>query len=169
MTTMLIETPRLRLAPWGPRAVDDLVEMHSNAEVQRYLDAEARPWTRQKAENRLADWIRENAVLGLGKFPVRRKSDDAFVGRAGFSLWEDEPEIGYTFARPYWGQGYASEIAAGLRDWFFAARPERRFIGFAHVDNLGSRKVLERIGMRPTHQRLVIGMPHQFYALERTA
>lgn len=162
-----LETARLTLTDWGEDAVDNLMVMHNDPEVQRYLDPHRLGWTRDKAAYRLAGWIEERLQLGLGKYPVIRKADGAFVGRAGFSLYEGEPEIGYSFGRPHWGQGYATEIAGALRDWFFANRPEPSFIGFAHVDNAGSRRVLEKIGMRPTHEAPVLGMPHQFYVLER--
>jgi len=162
-----LATAHLTLTDWDDDAVDNLVAMHNDPEVQRYLDPNRFGWSREKAQSRLAGWIEERLKLGLGKFPVIRRSDGAFVGRAGFSLYEGEPEIGYSFDRPYWGQGYATEIARALRDWFFASRPEASFIGFAHVENLGSRRVLEKIGMAPTHVADVIGMPHQFYRLVR--
>jgi len=55
----------------------------------------------------------------------------------------------------------------GLRDWFFANRADDKFIGFAHMDNAASRRVLQKIGMTETHQGVVADMPHQFYILRR--
>ncbi|HTJ56105.1 MAG TPA: GNAT family N-acetyltransferase [Devosiaceae bacterium] len=165
--SIVLETERMRLGTWDDEAVERLLEMHQNADVQRYLDREQRLWTRDKAAMRVGDWLHESAIHALGKFPIRRRTDGAFIGRAGFSLYDGEPEIGYSIARPHWRQGYASEIAAGLRDWFFANRKEASFIGFAHVDNVGSLTVLERIGMTPTYRGMIHGMLHQFYVLGR--
>lgn len=162
-----LETARLRLVPWRKGHVEALFAMHANPQVARYLDARGRVYDREKAEHRIKGWKQEFAQHGLGKFAVERKSDGAFVGRAGFSPFEGEPEIGYSLAEEHWGKGYASEIALGLRDWFFASRPESRFIGFAHVDNAASRRVLEKIGMVKTHLGVVADMPHQFYVLNR--
>jgi RimJ/RimL family protein N-acetyltransferase len=164
-----LETERLRLTPWLAGSVDELLAMHSHAMVQRYLDVEGRLYDRAKAEQRIADWREEFAELGLGKFRMVRKSDGAFVGRAGFSPFNGEAEIGYSLAYEHWGQGYASEIARGLNDWFFANRGDDSFIGFAHVDNAASRRVLEKIGMIPTHTGVVADMPHQFYVKARPA
>jgi RimJ/RimL family protein N-acetyltransferase len=162
-----LETERLRLVPWRDELVDALWTMHANPLVARYLDAQGRVYDRAKAAERIAGWRLEYAEHGMGKFAIERKSDSAFIGRAGFSPFEGEPEIGYSLAHEHWGQGYASEIAMGLRDWFFANRADDKFIGFAHMDNAASRRVLQKIGMTETHQGVVADMPHQFYILRR--
>jgi Acetyltransferases, including N-acetylases of ribosomal proteins len=164
-----LETERLRLMPWTADSVDELLAMHTHPMVQRYLDAEGRVYDRARAEQRIEGWQQEFAEHGLGKFRMVRRSDGAFVGRAGFSPFDGEAEIGYSLAHEHWGQGYASEMAQALSDWFFANREEAGFIGFAHVDNAASRRVLEKIGMAPTHTGVVAGMPHQFYVKTRPA
>ncbi|MBN9333490.1 GNAT family N-acetyltransferase [Devosia sp.] len=162
-----LETDRLRLVPWRDELVDALWAMHANPTVARYLDVKGRVYDRAKAVERVDGWRREYADHGIGKFAIERKADGAFIGRAGFSPYEGEPEIGYSLAEDHWGQGYASEIALGLRDWFFTNRPDSYFIGFAHVDNAASLRVLEKIGMIKTHQGSLADMPHQFYILRR--
>lgn len=166
---ILLETPRLRLSWWTDAAVDELMALHGNAEVMRFLDTEARPYTREKAESRLEDWQQERDEFGLGKMRLTLRDGDVFIGRAGFSPHDGIAEIGYSLCREHWGKGYAKEIAQGLNDWFFANRADDRFIGFAHVDNLASRIVLERIGMTETHRAEIAGMQHQFYVKNRPA
>lgn len=163
----LLETERLRLEHWGADAVDELVLLHSNAEVQRYLDANGESWSREKATARLAGWQSEWRDLGLGKHRLVRRSDGAFVGRAGFSQFGDAPELGYSLVRAHWGQGYATEIARTLSEWFFATRAEDQFAGFAHTGNAASLAVLRKIGMEPTHLGEIAGMPHQFFIKRR--
>lgn len=158
-----LETERLRLTPWSQGSVDELFAMHAHPMVARYLDAQGRVYDRAKAEQRIIGWQQEFAEHGLSKFRMVRRADGAFVGRAGFSPFNGKAEIGYSLAYEHWGQGYASEIAQALSDWFFANREEDSFIGFAHVDNAASRRVLEKIGMIPTYTGVVAEMPHQFY------
>ncbi len=162
-----LETERLRLRQWDESSVEPLLAMHANPLVARYLDSQGRVYDRAKAEERVAGWIAEQATHGVGKYWIARKADGAFVGRAGFSPYGGELEIGYSLAPEHWGQGYASEIASGLRDWFFGTRPEDQFIGFAHVENAASLRVLEKIGMRRTYAGIVADMPHQFFVLTR--
>jgi [ribosomal protein S5]-alanine N-acetyltransferase len=161
---IMLETERLVLGSWTETAVDELHAMHADPDVARYLDVNGKGWSREKAALRLAGWQDEYRRDGLGKHRLTRKSDGAFIGRAGFSLFgSNGAEIGYSLARHYWGNGYASEIAEALGSWFFATRQDPHFIGFAHRDNAASRRILEKIGMRPTHEGLVAEMPHQFY------
>jgi ribosomal-protein-alanine N-acetyltransferase len=164
----LLETERLVLTSWTETGADEVFSLHADPEVDRYLHSYLHGWNRDKAAERVAGWQRELQEFGLGKQRLSRKSDGAFVGRAGFSIkGGDVPELGYSLAQAQWGQGYASEIANALRDWFFATRRETHFIGFAHRDNAASRRILEKIGMLPTHKAMIEGMPHQFYRKDR--
>ncbi|MGV3490583.1 MAG: GNAT family N-acetyltransferase [Devosia sp.] len=167
--SMWLETERLRLEDWSDSAIDELFSMHANPDVQRYLDVNGAGWSREKAETRLAGWRQEHADIGLGKHRLVRRSDGTFVGRAGFSMFGEVPEIGYSLARDHWGNGYATEIAAALSAWYFATRTEDRFIGFAHHGNTASQAVLRKIGMAWTHTADVVGMPHEFFEKRRIA
>jgi RimJ/RimL family protein N-acetyltransferase len=166
--SVLLETARLRLEDWTGDAVDELFAMHAHPDVQRFLDVNGAGWSREKAEMRLAGWKQEYAELGLGKHRLVR-ADGTFVGRAGFSIFGDTPEIGYSLARDQWGNGYATEIARALGDWFFDTRADDRFIGFAHHGNSASLNVLRKIGMQWTHAGDVVGMPHEFFEKRRAA
>jgi ribosomal-protein-alanine N-acetyltransferase len=168
--TVILETNRLVLTTWTETAVDEVLEMHSHPDVARYLNIEGKGYDRAKAEARVAGWRQEYAENGLGKHRMSRKADGQFVGRAGFSQFiPGTAEIGYSLARSHWGQGYASEIAQALSDWLFETRRDASFIGFAHRDNAASRRVLEKIGMQPTHEGIIADMPHQFYIKQRPA
>lgn len=169
MSQVILETERLVLSTWGKNGADEMFALHSDPEVNHFVTSYNQDWSLTKAAERIAVWQTEFAELGLGKHRVTRKIDGAFVGRAGFSVpHEGQPELGYSLARAHWGQGYASEIAAALRDWFFATRTDPSFIGFAHRNNLASRRVLEKIGMTETHEAEVAGAPHRFYIKQRT-
>jgi RimJ/RimL family protein N-acetyltransferase len=163
----ILETKRLRLETWGDEGVSELMELHGTHEVVRFLDATGQFYGSQKAEKRLQKWAQEYRKYGLGKQRLVKRTDGLFVGRAGYSLFETGvPEIGYSLLPQYWRKGYATEIASGLRDWLAATKRWTGFIGFAHLENIASRRVLEKIGMRPTHKAIVSELPMQFYALD---
>ncbi|KAI2616954.1 acyl-CoA N-acyltransferase [Hypomontagnella submonticulosa] len=97
-------------------------------------------------------------------------STGEYIGEGGIhtmeSFWSGWPEIGYKFKREYWGQGYTTEFMRGvLEAWWKLPRQhvkaridstsvEETSEGEATeqvyakvvVDNLGSRKVLEKLG-----------------------
>ncbi|MFD1252874.1 anhydro-N-acetylmuramic acid kinase [Devosia equisanguinis] len=166
----LFETERLVLSGWRMDQIDDLMRLHGSESATRYLTSRGVPFTRAQCEEAIAHWIDLFETRQLGKLRVRRKSDGTLVGRAGFGVYPPtgEAEIGYTLYEEFWGQGFAKEAAAGLRDWFFANDKGEHFIGMAHVDNAPSRAVLEKIGMEKTHQAVdYYGLPCQFHILRR--
>lgn len=57
-------------------------------------------------------------------------------------------ELGYILAKAYWGKGLMTEAAALSREYAFRTLKRRLLIGYADQENTGSRRVLEKIGMR---------------------
>jgi ribosomal-protein-alanine N-acetyltransferase len=168
----LIETERLVLSGWTMDQLSDLVRLHGDPVVARYLRGHGRPWTMEEMTSALELWINLFETRQLGKLRVRRKADGVLVGRAGFGIYDPtgEPEIGYSLYPEFWGNGYAFEAASGLRDWIFSTGASH-FIGLADVRNAGSLKVLDRIGMTRTHVGTVPGDSQvcQFFIHERPA
>lgn len=165
----LIETERLVLSGWRHDQLDDLVRLHGNAEISRYLGGGGTAWPREKCAASLENWIELFEKQRLGKLRVVRKSDGVLLGRAGYGLHEGLPEIGYALYPQHQGQGYATEAASALRDWIFRDTDWDRFIGFADVCNTPSLTILRRIGMRETHLEDYEGMQCQFLVLEKAA
>ena len=89
----------------------------------------------------------------MGKLRVTRKSDGVLVGRCGFGVYgpEETPEIGYSLYPEFWGNGYITEAASALRDWYWRETDRDHFIGIADVNNQNSLKALRRIGGVYTH------------------
>lgn len=145
-----LETDRLILRPFRESDFADVHEYASDPEVTRYL----RWGPNDPAETR--SFLR--LVIAQTRAPDTSLYDLAVVERAssrvrgGLSLLERGPglvEIGYCFARPVWGLGYATE-AVGSAVRFAAVR----FAGadlFALVasGNPASERVLLRAGFAP--------------------
>ena len=165
----LFETDRLVLSGWRRDQIGDLVRLHGDPVVARYLSAEGLPWTRERMEAALDHWIELFETQRLGKLRVTRKADGVLVGRCGYSIHgpTQEPELGYALYPEFWGHGYATEAAAGQRDWIFRETGVPRILGFADVRNEASRKVLRTIGMRETEVAVDSGMTVQFHELTR--
>ncbi|CUT14064.1 Acetyltransferase GNAT family [Bradyrhizobium sp.] len=122
----------------------DLVALHLDAEVSRYLGG-VRPAERTKTylDTNMAHWDQH----GFGLWVLRTKCG-AFAGRAGIRhiLVDDidEIEIAYAFRREVWGQGLASEIATALTDIGLLHHALPSLIGLVYVGNGASRRVLEK-------------------------
>jgi RimJ/RimL family protein N-acetyltransferase len=131
----------------------DLVELHLDPEVSRYLGGVRSPETTKAylADN-MAHWDRH----GFGLWVLRTKAGE-FAGRAGIRhvLVEgaDEIEIAYTFKRTLWGHGLAGEIGEALTGIGLSYFRLPSLIGLVSIENAASRRVLEKLN----------------YALERRA
>lgn len=166
----LFETDRLVLSGWRMDQVDDLLALHGTPEIARYLTLSGDIWSREQAETALRGWIELFKTRQLGKLRLTRKSDGAFIGRAGYGIYAPtgEPEIGYALFKEHQGKGYATEAATGLRDWYFRETQGSHFIGFADTRNAPSLAVLRKIGMEPTRiETEPGGLTCQFHILRR--
>jgi [ribosomal protein S5]-alanine N-acetyltransferase len=164
---MKLETPRLFIKSFTLDDLEDFVQLHADPEVNRYL-LPTGIWPKDYSEKRLKDFIALEQTHGYSRFKVSLK-DGTFIGRAGFSIWEEtgEAELGYSFKREYWGKGYATEVSHTLVQWIFETTDLEHLIGLAQVEHTASRKVLENIGMTFTDIRLFETFPYAFYKLAR--
>ncbi|MCR5878028.1 GNAT family N-acetyltransferase [Phenylobacterium sp. J367] len=166
MPDPILETERLVFHPFTPDDYPLLAELHADPEVQRYIGG---AWTREAIQGRLDAYVAEQARYGFSKWKVFLR-DGTFVGRCGVSLWSRNGgfEIGYSLRRAAWGQGLATEAAKAVRDRFWQLSDAGHLNGFTAVENLPSRRVLERIGMRHTgDEDLGLGGMSALYVLER--
>ncbi|KUR70763.1 hypothetical protein AQZ52_13035 [Novosphingobium fuchskuhlense] len=169
-----IETERLLLRRMDERDLDFLIAIHADPDVARYIGS-GNPRTPTETEQWFADVRHGYAHAGLGPLLVTRKSDGMRLGRSGLSdgvlelnpkpgalrrMWffrthvpegvafEEQPELGYTFARENWGQGYASEAARAVFAYARAHLAHPAIMSVIHADNVASRTVARKFGAR---------------------
>jgi ribosomal-protein-alanine N-acetyltransferase/3-dehydroquinate dehydratase/shikimate dehydrogenase len=83
-------------------------------------------------------------------------------------------EIGWRLARPWWGQGFATEGARAALAYGFECLDLPEIVSFTVPANTRSRRVMEKLGMRYTedfeHPHIDPGHPlcgHVLYRLSR--
>ncbi|WP_314947761.1 GNAT family N-acetyltransferase [Bradyrhizobium cosmicum] len=137
-------TNRLTAERLNENHLADLVSLHLDAEVSRYLGGVRAPEvTKTYLATNMAHWDQH----GFGLWTLRT-NDGAFAGRAGIRhiLVDDidEIEIAYAFKREFWGLGLASEIATALTDIGLSHFELPSLIGIVFAGNGASRRVLEK-------------------------
>src|SRR5919202_5171897 len=146
---MIIETERLILRPF---TWDDLPEqrrLRSDPDVVRFLGG-IEMQTPEFVERRFRFYLDCRERYGFSMSPAVRKADGVMVGWGGLQPLEDtgEIEIGYGFDKPYWGRGYATELAAAWLRYGFETAGLARIVAVADPRNTGSWRVMEKLGMR---------------------
>jgi len=79
------------------------------------------------------------------------KADDRLIGRCGFDITGPESTegvVGYAMHRDYWGQGYMTEAVRALAGLGFGKLNLHRVWAEADPRNIGSWRVLGKVGMR---------------------
>jgi ribosomal-protein-alanine N-acetyltransferase len=103
--------------------------------------------TRQKVAE-LADHQRRH---GFSRWSVLLKSSGELIGRCGPMVKQiggaSEVELGYSFARDHWGQGYATEAASAALHHSSRVLAQRRVVAIIDPENRASIRVAEKIGM----------------------
>ena len=144
-------TARLHAARLAAEDLDDLVALHLDTEVSRFLGGVRTPEvTAAYLDTNLRHW----RDRGVGLW-VLRADDGAFVGRAGLRYVDlegvEELEIAYTLAKPAWGQGLATEIAKALVGVWRTRRSDPSLVGLVMKGHHASEHVLLKTGF--TYQR----------------
>lgn len=84
------------------------------------------------------------------RLAVALRPADEVRGRVTLTLLNDsirEWEIGWAIHPKFWGQGLATEAASRLLDFAFHNLRAHRVVAFSHSENLGSIRVMEKLGM----------------------
>ncbi len=164
----MLQTTRLRLLPFAKTDFHLLADLHSDPEVNRYLSPGPVPMASDEVAERLAKYVADHQATGFSKWKLETL-DGVFIGRAGITPLSDPDgyELGYSLKREAWGRGFATEIAAGLVNWFFQHTSNDFLQAFAATENQGSLNVMQKAGMRFWLEREMHGMPCTFYRIER--
>ena len=78
-------------------------------------------------------------------------------------------QIGYFLDVQYWGKGYATEAAKMALKLGFYGLNQPRIDAFAHINNIPSRHILEKIGMTSiTDQFIYDGRQYAQYIINHS-
>lgn len=172
-----LETERLILREFQKNDRDGIFELDSNPEVHKYLGN--KPITTYKqAEDNIAFIQEQYKERGIGRFACIEKASGNFIGWSGLKLNQGEKEtlngftnfidIGYRLIPRFWGKGYASESAFACLDYGFKQMNYDIIYGAAETGNIGSNKILQKIGLRYVNDFVFEGHEAKWYELKKS-
>jgi RimJ/RimL family protein N-acetyltransferase len=165
---MVMQTERLKLRRMRVGDLQNLLGILSDEVAMTFY-----PSTYSEEETR--KWIQRNLDryerYGFGLWIVERKETGEFLGQCGLVVQQvegvEEIEIGYLFLRKWWRHGFATEAACACRDYGFHTLGFERLISIIDPENIASRRVAEKVGMKVEGEVELWGRWMCLYSMKR--
>lgn len=161
----LIETQRLTLRRLAEDDADFILGLLNEPSFLQYIGdrgvrtpEDARAYIRNGP---MASYARH----GFGLLLVVRQEDGAPIGMCGLLKRDalDDVDVGFAFLPAHWSKGYAAEAAAAVLAHGRTTLALTRVVAITQADNLGSIRVLEKLGF--TFERM-IRMPGEMVEIQ---
>jgi RimJ/RimL family protein N-acetyltransferase len=172
----ILSTERLILRRWQPSDRRPFAAINADPRVMEFLGRQLS----SVESDRLVDRIETSfAERGFGLCAVELRASHSFIGFIGLSVPNFQAsftpcvEIGWRLAAEAWGMGLATEGARAMAHYAFEALCLPLLVSFTAVQNVRSRRVMEKIGMTfdPSecfdHPHLPDGHPSRQHVLYR--
>ena len=177
-----IFTERLRLTPLVADDVDLALTLWTDPEVTEYV---CDPMSETEIRQEMPDSIKRGGNGGIGIWCIADRTSGEKLGSTyllpmpidtddtDFSLVvmgqmpDAEIEIGYFLKRSAWGCGYATEVCKRVLQFAFQKVPLNEVVASVDEDNVGSKKVLEKSGLRDHGRTRSYGKDSPIYRITR--
>ncbi|RLT38451.1 MAG: N-acetyltransferase [Chloroflexi bacterium] len=168
--TATLATARMTLRPFQPTDAPVLFTWVSDPEVMRFMPIPTGlDHTLEQTVARVQRYMDHQQKYGFSRWLIFDRASGLAIGDAGllYMAASDEIELGYRFARPWWGQGRATEVAAAWLDYAFGALHIPALVAFAEPENRASLRVMEKLGMHFLRQEDIFGKVELIYGIQR--
>jgi RimJ/RimL family protein N-acetyltransferase len=146
-----IATPRLWLRRWRAEDLEPFAALNADPEVMEHFPSTLSREETAAAVGRVEKHFEDR---GFCFWAVEVPGRAPFIGFIGLAVPAFETsftpcvEIGWRLARPWWGQGFATEGARAALAYGFERLDLPEIVSFTVPGNVRSRRVMEKLGMR---------------------
>ncbi len=165
---MEVETERLRMRHYELEDADEQLRILSDPEFRRRLRPQPLP-TRDMVLVGLGRIDEHWRLLGYGQWALELKDEGRLFGYCALKhlVPTDEVELYYGADPAYWGRGLVTEAARAALRYGFGRAGLERVMAVTDKENKGSRRVMEKCGLRYERDDFYFGVPVVYYALNR--
>ncbi|NND31994.1 MAG: GNAT family N-acetyltransferase [Saprospiraceae bacterium] len=144
----ILSTERLYLRRLVLSDLAFLTRLHQDPEVMRHIGPVS---SREEVSKRLLKILKDyesHPGLGVWMACILETGD-----RIGWACLKDldgteNIEVGYRLTQQHWGHGYATELCRSLLHYGFTEKELSVICGITRVENIASRRVLEKCGLK---------------------
>lgn len=150
----MLSTTRLLLRPFILQDASEIFRLNANPEVMRYLPKDEVYRRPEEAEAFLAQYISTMKYEPYTRWAVVSKGNGTWLGWCGLRRHADgKTDLGFRFHQQYWGKGYATEAGQVWLKEGFITFGLSRIIAQTTDENVGSQRVLEKLGFTRTPEK----------------
>lgn len=106
----------------------------------------------------------------FGMYAIIQQNDNQLIGIAGFLIQvvdgEKYIELAYRLAKKYWGMGYATEAALGLKKYAYDVLKIKQLISIIAPANIASINVARKVGMELWKETKSYNIPVFIYLID---
>ncbi len=150
-------TPRLLLRKESVNDFEGFFAMSKNREVMQYIgDGSVFHWSKETAREKFKTRLDRTGNNEPGRLAVYTKDCNFYIGwcEIRYSKFLDHIELGYRYCRDAWFNGYATEAAFAVLSQLYLLSDIDRILACAHPQNIGSIRVLEKLGFTYAFSKL---------------
>ncbi|MEM1327865.1 MAG: GNAT family protein [Bacteroidota bacterium] len=145
-----LETERLRLSKLKVADIPTIIQLANNINIAKYTQNLPNPYFEKDA----VFWINlaHQSIQNGSKviLAIRNKATDAFMGGMGLHVnsQHHRAELGYWIGEPFWGKGFVTEAVHTMMKYGFNELNLHRIHAHYVKENVGSGRVMEKVGMK---------------------
>jgi RimJ/RimL family protein N-acetyltransferase len=161
MSKVFFKTNRLNIRPVSVNDIDLIHALHCLPEVDQY-NTSGIPSNIDETKTTVNQWITAHEIELPKKytFTIELNENMDFIGLIGLNIGKEKyrnAEVWFKFKPSYWNQGYATESLKQIIRFGFNQLNLHRIEAGCAIENIGSFKVLEKVGMlREAHTRQLL-------------
>ncbi len=170
---MKIQTERLILREINESDIQGIFELDSDPKVHAYLGNNPIK-SLAEAKNIVAYIKNQYVENGIGRWAIIDKASNEFVGWSGLKYEKEIRknfnyyDLGYRIKRKFWNKGIATETAIEALKYGFTTMNLTEIYAAANIDNIGSNKILTKIGFDFVETFEYDGKMHNWYQFNQT-
>ena len=163
---ILFETPRLWLRRFTIEDAPLIYQLNSDPEIVKYVHEPVLENVEQ-AKKILTENILPQYILNVGRWAIHKKDDEQFIGWCGIKYMPKTGiyDLGYRLVKTAWGKGYATEAAGHTISYGINQLQIPVITAMAHVENVASLRVIEKLGMNYIKNDTVDNVPVKVYII----
>lgn len=149
MKVIQLKSERLNLRLINLSDLEAIHELHGLAETDRF-NALGIPENIENTKLIIEPWIAENQKTKPQIFTFAIESQNQFIGLIALNLGKEKhksAEVWYKLHTNFWNKGYATEALKAIINFGFNDLKLHRISAGCAVENIGSIRVLEKVGM----------------------